>query len=168
VTLQDHDRLSKNDFLGQVTLNLNDIQPNVRTEKWYDLGESFHGNIKLQLKYDDTSHELAVTVKEAKDLIPIRANGVVDPYVKLYLLPDKKKASKQKTKAVKNSTRPTYNETLKYTLNPATDSQRVLQVSVWDNEGSFSHDPLGQCEIPLSVIMEEHSMSEWFALVRDD
>uniref|UniRef100_A0A3B3DME9 C2 domain-containing protein n=1 Tax=Oryzias melastigma TaxID=30732 RepID=A0A3B3DME9_ORYME len=41
-------------------------------------------------------------------------NGLADPYVKLHLLPGASKANKLKTKTIRNSLNPVWNETLIY------------------------------------------------------
>ncbi len=56
---------------------------------------------------------LLISVNRARGLAAADSNGLSDPYIKTYLLPDKSKASKKKTAIKKKTINPVYNETLK-------------------------------------------------------
>lgn len=63
----------------------------------------------LQLEYDFNSNSLSVTVIKAEELPALDMGGTSDPYVKVYLLPDKKK--KFETKVHRKTLNPEFNET---------------------------------------------------------
>lgn len=66
----------------------------------------------LQLEYDFNSNSLAVTVNQAEDLPALDMGGTSDPYVKVYLLPDKKK--KFETKVHRKTLNPVFSETFTF------------------------------------------------------
>ncbi|XP_017161636.1 double C2-like domain-containing protein beta [Poecilia reticulata] len=72
------------------------------------------GTLEFELRYDASCSELHCTVLRAKGLKPMDFNGLADPYVKLHLLPGASKANKLKTKTIRNSLNPSWNETLTY------------------------------------------------------
>lgn len=90
----------------------------------------------FQLEYDFNSNSLAVTVLQAEELPALDMGGTSDPYVKVYLLPDKKK--KFETKVHRKTLNPVFNETFtfkasilfnkwnKWNLNPEKEIFREL------------------------------------------
>uniref|UniRef100_W5MDX7 Protein kinase C n=1 Tax=Lepisosteus oculatus TaxID=7918 RepID=W5MDX7_LEPOC len=66
---------------------------------------------RIYIRAEIKSNILTVHIKDAKNLVPMDPNGLSDPYVKLKLIPDPKSESKQKTKTIKCSLNPEWNET---------------------------------------------------------
>ncbi|XP_025070636.1 double C2-like domain-containing protein beta [Alligator sinensis] len=72
------------------------------------------GTLDFSLLYDQENNALHCTINRAKGLKPMDHNGLADPYVKLHLLPGASKANKLRTKTLRNTLNPTWNETLTY------------------------------------------------------
>lgn len=66
-------------------------------------------SILFQLEYDFNQNSFSVTVIQAEELPALDMGGTSDPYVKVYLLPDKKK--KFETKVHRKTLNPVFNET---------------------------------------------------------
>lgn len=71
-----------------------------------------HPTFLFQLEYDFNTNNLAVTVLQAEDLPALDMGGTSDPYVKVYLMPDKKK--KFETKVHRKTLSPVFNETFTF------------------------------------------------------
>ena len=68
--------------------------------------------ILSKVEYDFNAGLLQVEIIQCKDLVAMDIGGTSDPYVKIYLLPDKKR--KQETKVHRKTLNPVFNETFKY------------------------------------------------------
>ena len=74
--------------------------------------DTVSGKVKLDLHYREDQQRLSIMVQHARELVPREGAESIDPYIKLYLLPDPTKATKQKTKIARKTLNPTYNETV--------------------------------------------------------
>ena len=127
------------------------------------------GKIKMSLSYDQDKENLKVVVHSASGLPGANLPDPPDPYVKLYLLPEKSKKSKRKTEVVKDTTEPSYEESFDYDISAGKLGSVSLEVSVVDRKGIFAKSPLmGRAIIELD---DPELMSglagKWFDLHED-
>lgn len=87
------------------------------------------GRLKFSLDYDFQKQELAVNVIEAVDIPAMDMGGTSDPYVKLYILPDKKK--KFETKVHRKTLNPIFNETFVFKVNFFMIALENLRITVF-------------------------------------
>ena len=114
---------------------------------------------------------MIVTVHEAKELPGGDLPDPLDPYVKMYLLPNREKKSKRKTDAKKDTVTPIFDENFEYENLPIAKLQQnlKLEVTVWDNKGVFSRGAvMGRVIIELSEIPQKRIDNQWFDLVEVD
>ncbi|NXR84042.1 SYTL3 protein, partial [Pycnonotus jocosus] len=125
------------------------------------------GEIEFALKYNFRACILEVCIKGCKNLAyGEEKKKKCNPYVKVYLLPDKSPRSKRKTAVKKSTVDPEFDETLKYKIESSQLSSRQLQISVW-HAGALKYRVfLGEVVIPLAAWnFEEDSMQfDWYPL----
>uniref|UniRef100_A0A672HSS8 Rabphilin 3A homolog (mouse), b n=2 Tax=Ovalentaria TaxID=1489908 RepID=A0A672HSS8_SALFA len=111
------------------------------------------GSLDFSLLYEQETHTLHCCIVKAKGLKPMDSNGLADPYVKLHLLPGASKSNKLRTKTLKNTLNPVWNETLVY--HGITDdemSRKTLRLSVSD-EDKFGHNEfIGETRVALKKL----------------
>ncbi|NXO63134.1 SYTL5 protein, partial [Phainopepla nitens] len=123
------------------------------------------GEILLNISYIYKTGALNIVVRSCRNLaIADERRQRTDPYVKAYLLPDKSRQSKRKTKIKSNSTNPEFNETLKYVISHSQLETRTLQLSVWHYDRFGRNSFLGEVEIPFDSWNFENQGDEWFVL----
>ncbi|NXI95161.1 RP3A protein, partial [Psophia crepitans] len=122
------------------------------------------GALEFSLLYDQENSSLHCTLIKAKGLKPMDSNGLADPYVKLHLLPGASKSNKLRTKTLRNTRNPVWNETLVYHGITDEDMQRktlrqaedlgcpVVWISVCD-EDKFGHNEfIGETRVSLKKL----------------
>ncbi|KAM9858976.1 rabphilin-3A-like [Aulostomus maculatus] len=111
------------------------------------------GSLEFSLLYDQESNSLHCGILKAKGLKPMDSNGLADPYVKLHLLPGASKSTKLRTKTLRNTRNPMWNETLTYHGLTDEDMQRkTLRLSVCD-EDKFGHNEfIGETRVALKKL----------------
>lgn len=87
-----------------------------------------------------------------------------DPYVKVYLLPDKTKSGKRKTKVRKHCLNPMFDEVLKFHVTSGELETRTMWISVWHSDIFGRNDFLGEVMLPLSSEFLENSALKWYPL----
>ncbi|XP_058880970.1 regulating synaptic membrane exocytosis protein 1-like isoform X27 [Acipenser ruthenus] len=98
-----------------------------------DAPQVLPGQLSVKLWYDKVGHQLIVNVLQATAL-PSRMDGRPrNQYVKMYFLPDRSDKSKRRTKTVKKSLEPKWNQTFIYSHVHRRDfRERMLEITVWD------------------------------------
>ncbi|XP_041093475.1 synaptotagmin-C [Polyodon spathula] len=100
------------------------------------------GQISFMVRYAYNTEQLVVKILKALDLPAKDSNGFSDPYVKIYLLPDRKK--KFQTKVHRKTLNPVFNETFSFGVPFAELPGRKLHFSVYDFDRFSRHDLIGQ------------------------
>ncbi|XP_073696498.1 synaptotagmin Va isoform X2 [Garra rufa] len=125
--------------------------------------KEYYGKLEYTLDYNFTDNQLIVGILQAQDLPAMDMGGTSDPYVKVYMLPDKKK--KFETKVQRKNLCPVFNETFifKIPFNDLAGQTLVLQVFDFDRFGK--HDVIGEIKIAMNSIDLGQPIHEWKDLV---
>ncbi|XP_055952536.1 synaptotagmin-9-like [Argiope bruennichi] len=100
------------------------------------------GKLTFTLRYDHDVEGLIVKILMARDLPAKDFSGTSDPYIKLYLLPDRKK--KFQTRVHRRNLNPMFNETFVFGVPYEQLRSRTIQFSVYDFDRFSRHDLIGQ------------------------
>lgn len=117
------------------------------------------GKLQFSMDYDFQKGELSVGVIQAADLPGMDMSGTSDPYVKVYLLPDKKK--KHETKVHRKTLNPVFNETFIFKVPFAEVASKTLVFAVYDFDRFSKHDQIGQVQVPLNSVDLGKTLEEW-------
>ncbi|XP_077951596.1 regulating synaptic membrane exocytosis protein 2 isoform X24 [Gasterosteus aculeatus] len=135
-----------------------------------DAPQYLSGQLSVKLWYDKVGHQLIVTILGAKDL-PAREDGRPrNPYVKIYFLPDRSDKSKRRTKTVKKSLEPKWNQTFMYSpVHRREFRERMLEITLWDQARVREEESefLGEILIELETALLDDE-PHWYKLQTHD
>ncbi|XP_073535845.1 regulating synaptic membrane exocytosis protein 2 isoform X39 [Phyllobates terribilis] len=130
----------------------------------------FVPRVQIKLWYDKVGHQLIVTILGAKDL-PSREDGRPrNPYVKIYFLPDRSDKNKRRTKTVKKTIEPKWNQTFIYSPVPRREfRERMLEITLWDQARVREEESefLGEILIELETALLDDE-PHWYKLQTHD
>ncbi|KAM6997442.1 regulating synaptic membrane exocytosis protein 1-like isoform 18-T18 [Tautogolabrus adspersus] len=117
-----------------------------------DAPQLMPGQLSVKLWYDKGGHQLIVNVMQAVDLC-LRPDGRPrSPYVKMYFLPDRSDKSKRRTKTVKKTCEPKWNQTFVYSHVHRRDFRNhMLELTIWDQPRSPEEDSIFMGEILIEL-----------------
>ncbi|XP_034537199.1 regulating synaptic membrane exocytosis protein 1-like isoform X10 [Notolabrus celidotus] len=117
-----------------------------------DAPQLMPGQLSVKLWYDKVGHQLIINVLQAVDL-SLRPDGRPrSPYVKMYFLPDRSDKSKRRTKAVKKTCEPKWNQTFVYSHVHRRDFRNhMLEMTIWDQPRSPEEDSIFMGEILIEL-----------------
>ncbi|KAM3623305.1 uncharacterized protein V6R79_009772 [Siganus canaliculatus] len=120
-----------------------------------DDDDTYLGTLEFSLLFDQENNCLHCTIHKAKGLKAMDSNGLADPYVKLHLLPGASKANKLRTKTLKNTLNPVWNETLIYHGITAADmTTKTLRLCVCDMDRLGRNEFIGEVRVALKKLRE--------------
>ncbi|XP_030627368.1 regulating synaptic membrane exocytosis protein 1 isoform X9 [Chanos chanos] len=135
-----------------------------------DAPQLLPGQLSVKMWYDKVGHQLIVNVLQATDLPPRLDGRPRNPYVKMYFLPDRSDKSKRRTKTVKKSLEPKWNQTFVYSHVHRRDfRERMLEITVWDQPRVLEEesDFLGEILIELETALLDDK-PHWYRLQTHD
>ncbi|KJH42761.1 C2 domain protein [Dictyocaulus viviparus] len=156
------DLVAGKDIMGGFQQDMEELEDNMEENEKAQAGEKETvklGRIQYKLDYDFQQGQLSVTVIQAEDLPGMDMSGTSDPYVKLYLLPEKKK--KVETKVHRKTLNPVFNETFIFKVAFNEITAKTLVFAVYDFDRFSKHDQIGQVLIPLGKIDLGQVIEEW-------
>ncbi|XP_037401209.1 synaptotagmin-7b isoform X1 [Pygocentrus nattereri] len=151
---------SVSDLANSVTSDMLMLSPGSEEEEHEGQICEKLGRVQFSVGYSFQDSTLTVKILKGQDLPAKDFSGTSDPFVKIYLLPDKK--HKLETKVKRKNLNPHWNETFLFEGFPYEKVvQRTLYLQVLDYDRFSRNDPIGEVSIPLNKIDLAHMQTFW-------
>nr|XP_010961278.2 extended synaptotagmin-2 isoform X3 [Camelus bactrianus] len=132
------------------------------------LGQSPLGQVQLTVRHSSQRNKLVVVVHSCRNLIAFSEDGS-DPYVRLYLLPDKRRSGRRKTHVSKKTLNPVFDQSFDFSVSLPEVQRRTLDVAVKNSGGFLSKDKglLGKVLVGLASEELTKGWTQWYDLTED-
>ncbi|XP_025304417.1 extended synaptotagmin-2 isoform X3 [Canis lupus baileyi] len=137
-------------------------------ENGMTLGQSPLGQIQLTIRHSSQRNKLVVVVHSCRNLIAFSEDGS-DPYVRMYLLPDKRRSGRRKTHVSKKTLNPVFDQSFDFSVSLPEVQRRTLDVAVKNSGGFLSKDKglLGKVLVGLASEELAKGWTQWYDLTED-
>ncbi|XP_027751340.1 synaptotagmin-7 isoform X3 [Empidonax traillii] len=152
---------SVSDLVNSLTSEMLMLSPGSEDDEAHEgMSRENLGRIQFSVGYNFQESTLTVKIMKAQELPAKDFSGTSDPFVKIYLLPDKK--HKLETKVKRKNLNPHWNETFLFEGFPYEKVvQRVLYLQVLDYDRFSRNDPIGEVSIPLNKVDLTQMQTFW-------
>ncbi|XP_031652237.1 extended synaptotagmin-2 isoform X3 [Oncorhynchus kisutch] len=126
------------------------------------------GEIQLTVRHSSQRNKLIVVVHACRNLIAF-AKDESDPFIRIYLLPDKSRTGRRKTGIIKKTLNPVYDQTFEFSVSMVELHRRTLDIAV-KNGGSIlskHRGLLGKVMVDLSGEDISKGWTQWYDLTED-
>lgn len=127
------------------------------------------GDVRLTTRYNKQGSKFEVIVHQARKLLACDSDGLSDPYIRAYLLPDKSRSGRRRTDVKKNTLEPEFDETFEWSVPEDKVKERTLDITVKNDVSFFSKSKtsMGQVLLDLGKLDLSQPVTEWYML-RDE
>ncbi|XP_042366240.1 extended synaptotagmin-2 [Plectropomus leopardus] len=126
------------------------------------------GEVQLTVRHSSQRNKLIVVVHACRNLIAFTKDGS-DPFIRLYLLPDKSRTGRRKTSTMKRTLNPVYDQTFEFSVSMVELHRRTLDVAVKNGGSLLSKHKglLGKVLVDLSGEDISKGWTQWYDLSED-
>ncbi|XP_061569476.1 extended synaptotagmin-2-A isoform X2 [Cololabis saira] len=126
------------------------------------------GEVQLTVRHSSQRNKLIVVVHACRNLIAFTKDAS-DPFVRLYLLPDKSRTGRRKTNTMKKTLKPVFDQTFEFSVSMVELHRRTLDVAVKNGGGMLSKHKglLGKALVDLSGDDISKGYTQWYCLTED-
>ena len=117
------------------------------------------GRINFKVEYDFATSVLVVSIIKCEELAAMDLGGTSDPYVKVYLMPDKKR--KQETRVHRKTLNPFFDETFRFEMSYGEVMGKTLVLAVYDFDRFSKHDAIGEIRLPVCQLDLASTAEKW-------
>uniref|UniRef100_A0A672J9E6 Extended synaptotagmin-like protein 2b n=1 Tax=Salarias fasciatus TaxID=181472 RepID=A0A672J9E6_SALFA len=120
------------------------------------------GEIQLTVRHSSQRNKLIVVVHACRNLIAFTKDGS-DPFIRLYLLPDKSRTGRRKTGTMKRTLNPVFDQTFEFSVSMVELHRRTLDVAVKNGGSILSKHKglLGKVLVDLSGDEISKGCTQW-------
>ncbi|XP_008289556.1 extended synaptotagmin-2 isoform X3 [Stegastes partitus] len=126
------------------------------------------GEVQLTVRHSSQRNKLIVVVHACRNLIAFTKDGS-DPFIRLYLLPDKSRTGRRKTSTMKRTLNPVYDQTFEFSVSMVELHRRTLDVAVKNGGSILSKHKglLGKVLVDLGGDDISRGCTQWYDLSED-